>query len=668
MPTIHFRSRARTRGGSLNAEPTNGERSLPGSKEPEQRVVTNGIGGKPDAVMRSVEEARHPSAENEADGKLTPEVSKLAPKEDAEYAEMGTSANEVDKAVEASATAQTRDNLEPVSDTYSYDHGHSPPENIESESKLENEEQDHSAIAELHDQLIEPGSGITEDTLGSTDMHPHSDEKQSILPPSSEVEYHSMSLKEENQTDSPAVKENIEERGLDGTMSSQVPPAIGDHYLPHTGSEEPPESHESVAGIEERQSTASNVNESANLPLLPETEMVPLHEESQNKPDHTDNKEERDKSTNADNRIVSGSKQIKNAAPTAQRPQTPQRSIQNPGVAESPATVLNTDDLFEDDHDDYDDAEEDNREGNHQDQESPENPAHEKHDNEEQPMQPPGRFASLVDTVVSGVPLVKHMVYGQDDNTHAASNNHPGDNVNHAEVKPDGEYQHGTHDDERDGEHLTDHEDISSPRGIDSALHIRTLTADTVPSFETYAQSDNASSPTTPSDIATSPFQENVRAEPDIRSSWPANSHQHEVDSHEQEDLKPKASPLHSEFDPYNSQVYPTYITPKSSRTDLQARVAQDLASLRRGSIESPGDVDDSQTAYSPHGNISPRNSAREIQPGVDKSHLLTQLKASPTADHTTPHCLPSLYTETPANSLLPTEALPRHPGSLVAL
>lgn len=139
------------------------------------------------------------------------------------------------------------------------------------------------------------------------------------------------------------------------------------------------------------------------------------------------------------------------------------------------------------------------------------------------------------------------------------------------------------------------------PREPDAGLHIRTYTADTIPSFESYAQSDDASTPTSPSETASSPFMEHPHGEPNIRSSWQDNSALQGSDPIEtRQELKPQASPLQAEFDPYNSQTYPNYISPKASQVNLGTET-----SPRHNSFGYPGGVDAPQT-HSPRGSTSP--------------------------------------------------------------
>jgi hypothetical protein len=97
-------------------------------------------------------------------------------------------------------------------------------------------------------------------------------------------------------------------------------------------------------------------------------------------------------------------------------------------------------------------------------------------------------------------------------------------------------------------------------------LHIRKHTAHTTPSLESRAQSDYASTPTTPFETASSPFVEDSHDAPNIRSSWQDNS------ALQGSDLI--ASPLQAGFDPCNSQTHPNYISPKASQVNLRTEAS----------------------------------------------------------------------------------------------
>jgi hypothetical protein len=264
---------------------------------------------------------------------------------------------------------------------------------------------------------------------------------------------------------------------------------------------------------------------------------------------------------------------------TIERPMTPvERQIPGHEYAESPATVLNADDLFADDDSD----EEDDHHSYHQEEESknearkswpsPDPEIQEQdqsrdvdveQDHDDFDRHPPthrssGLFASLVDTIRSDVPLLGHIVGG----TSAGYGQIEGEDRDYAEEEVDDSHITGQFD--------GDNHDNQSHEP-DSGLHIRTHTADTIPSFESYAHSEDSS--TSPSEAASSPFEEHLPAEPSIRTSWQYNSRLREaVEEGSHLGLKPQASPLHEEFDPYNSQTYPNYITPKGSHADLQAQ------------------------------------------------------------------------------------------------
>jgi hypothetical protein len=256
-------------------------------------------------------------------------------------------------------------------------------------------------------------------------------------------------------------------------------------------------------------------------------------------------------------------------------PSTPRYFIQeehHSSLAESPATVLGAGDLFED-------SDEEEAEKNH-----PKAHGH-GHDTSQEPtVQSPEHtrdaqrdgckkeetqdhtetrafFVSLVDTIRPNLSLLKRLANQESSSSHyQTDDNHsvseysparPGEYYTPRTIEPAGPFQ---------------------PQEPDTGLHIRTHTADTIPSFESYAQSDDASTPTTPSETASSPFVEDPHERPNIRSSWQDNSALEGSDPTElNQELSLQASPLHGEFDPYNTQTNPNYISPKASSVNLRS-------------------------------------------------------------------------------------------------
>jgi hypothetical protein len=264
---------------------------------------------------------------------------------------------------------------------------------------------------------------------------------------------------------------------------------------------------------------------------------------------------------------------------TIERPMTPvERQMSSHEYAESPVTVLNADDLFADDDSDVDANHQSHQQENVSSNEarkswlSPDPEIQEQdqsrdvdveQDHDDFDRHPPtprssGLFATFVDTIRSDVPLLRHMVGG----TPAGYGQVEDEDPDYAEEEADDSYITGQFDGDN-------HDNQSHEPG--SGLHIRTHTADTMPSFESYAHSEDSS--TNPSEAASSPFEEHPPAEPSIRTSWQDNSRlQEAVEEEAHQGLKPQASPLHEEFDPYSSQTYPNYITPEGSHADLQAQ------------------------------------------------------------------------------------------------
>jgi hypothetical protein len=280
-------------------------------------------------------------------------------------------------------------------------------------------------------------------------------------------------------------------------------------------------------------------------------------------------------------------------------PSTPSAQIihqtEDHSLAESRVTVLNADDLFADDDDDeYEEQYQHNGHGFDSESEHEERrlaeqepadyakPIHDDvsegptswrlpsdngdngHESEhnassDHAKTPTSLFTSLVDTIKSDLPIVSKMVNGSTEQSPQEVSN----DIENDTHMP-GEFEVTPQDD------IPEHE---YPHDIDSSLHIRTHTADTVPSFESYAHSDDGdSSPVTPIDEIAEHAGDVLQTERLIRSSWPAQAH--DVDSHEEEaqDLKPQASPIQADFDPFSTQQYPSYITPKTSQANLKGQ------------------------------------------------------------------------------------------------
>lgn len=205
-----------------------------------------------------------------------------------------------------------------------------------------------------------------------------------------------------------------------------------------------------------------------------------------------------------------------------------------------------------------------------------------------------GLFASLVDTIKSDLPVVKKMANDggprspRGENDYATSETKEPTPVK--AVVPNAFQQTDTEEDAAFYDSFSDHQPSSS--------HVRSQTAETVPSFVSYAQSDADS---TASETPSSPFQDNPREEPRIASSVAL---EHVLE--EPRDLEQEASPLRAEFDPYGSNTYPKYITPKQSQANLKSPVKSPRSSRNdrfvSQSIVSP------KTQYGPRGTPSPRS------------------------------------------------------------
>lgn len=281
----------------------------------------------------------------------------------------------------------------------------------------------------------------------------------------------------------------------------------------------------------------------------------------------------------------------KTATPTREtsfeRPITPAEDI---GRAldfelESPHTVGDVDDLFDDDDSEDEFPMRDERGFVHNGQE-PLSGAYNSEsargfDEYEGPFEShtapnPNLFANLVNTIRPEIALVRQMSdIPESPENHLDDSDYVGNSFQPSEDQI-AEHYDDEHD-QFDQGHYAQHED--------NYLRTRSHTADTVPSFETYAHSDEEDSPPgTPIDEIANVAQEALLNEHLISSSWPVRPN---VDPQESEqDLKPQASPMQAEFDPFNPSQYGAYVTPKASRTDLVAQKNPDSISEKIASAE----------------------------------------------------------------------------------
>jgi hypothetical protein len=366
--------------------------------------------------------------------------------------------------------------------------------------------------------------------------------------------------------------------------------------------------------------------------------------------------------------------------------------------AESPVTVLNSDDLFEDDDEDQvEDTngpengpldDDDNREEDEE-QDGPDTPIHiDDHasNGTSEPASPQnipeneydlplnkqhrisqevhrtnsGKFASLVDAIRSDVPIVSHLVKKEEvQEIGMPGGGHFSDEIldeYHQTEEPENDHpafeswlQH-----EEDELHYSDYEEDARPSS--PPLHIRTHTADTVPSFETYAQSDD-STPSTP-DTVISPARQMMHEEPTIRESWMQQGE--EMEHHgSAEELKSVASPLQqTEFDPFTSQTYPSYVSPKPSFANLQSKDEESPESYN-SSPESVGIEREARNSTDPISEITayPPQNASHATPSSDSLPFDSpRLYDSPIS------ATRSLNSNSPSRSLFPTASTPPPP------
>ncbi|KAH7309262.1 hypothetical protein BKA65DRAFT_576001 [Rhexocercosporidium sp. MPI-PUGE-AT-0058] len=255
------------------------------------------------------------------------------------------------------------------------------------------------------------------------------------------------------------------------------------------------------------------------------------------------------------------------------RPTTPITSLSGiDNHLESPHTVQDADDLFDDDDSEEDsNSERDPRENladqNFQIAETPleivpEHGALTEFNDTYSSHRSSGLFANFVDAVRSDIPAVRQ---AQLDNYQPA--------VEYSLENSTRPRAVSFEDDE------PKYAQIDSPR-YESSLHVRTHTADTVPSFESYAQSDSI--PTTPSDTSSSPFVDSLsHNEPMIRDSGRERGMTESSQMTHDLTTEPTKEPA---LDPSLVSAYPSFVSPKDSYADLSEHT-QSKSSTSNGPI-----------------------------------------------------------------------------------
>lgn len=265
------------------------------------------------------------------------------------------------------------------------------------------------------------------------------------------------------------------------------------------------------------------------------------------------------------------------------------------------------------------------------------------HAEPEKPQRRSGVFGSLVDTLKSEVPLVSRLVNSQQYN-----------HVPEYDYDPysDEDYEHNIEHELPKDLHTSEplHSDWHSythpsegfpPRPTSSGLRVRTHTTDSLPAFETNAQSDDEDSPTTPSDTVSGSILEHPD-EPDYQSSW---SPSREVLHHREglPAMKPQASPLRAHFE----QTYPKYVPSRSSVSALE--IVESLKSPK--SVEPViSDVEDIKSRH-PANVPSKRYSAL----GIFQDHQTPDTDAKGTL-------VPTTQSIAPASASLSLSGTPRRP------
>lgn len=280
-------------------------------------------------------------------------------------------------------------------------------------------------------------------------------------------------------------------------------------------------------------------------------------------------------------------------------PFTPSRQVTHQTdeypVAESPVTVLNADDLFVDDEDVEEDEEHYQRSRHEMESESEQD---ERRIAEREAAYHAERSHADVSEESTSWPLPSFDAGKLHPEIHVRDSGHSDAHLDHLDLDSDtvepevsaeshvlndsGSEYENNYDDLEDDAHIPDKFDRTPLDDIheeedyqqnDSSLHIRTHTADTDPSFETYNHSDDGdSSPATPIDEIAERASDVLETERFIRSSWPTQSHHVESIVESSRELKSQASPMHESFDPFSMQQYPAYITPKTSLANMNGK------------------------------------------------------------------------------------------------
>ncbi|KAK0112625.1 hypothetical protein ONS95_014366 [Cadophora gregata] len=159
-----------------------------------------------------------------------------------------------------------------------------------------------------------------------------------------------------------------------------------------------------------------------------------------------------------------------------------------------------------------------------------------------------GIFVNIVDTVRSDIPVVRQVQLDHDQLRDAY------------ELGSAGRPRAVSFEDEDSG---------FSPASVsyEPSMRVRAHTADTIPSFDSYAQSDSI--PTTPSETSSSPFVDHPHDEPIIRDS--GRERGMTETSQTTQDLALE-TPKADTFDPTLTNAYPSFMSPKPNYADLNEK------------------------------------------------------------------------------------------------
>ncbi|KAH7417769.1 hypothetical protein BKA64DRAFT_700316 [Cadophora sp. MPI-SDFR-AT-0126] len=197
----------------------------------------------------------------------------------------------------------------------------------------------------------------------------------------------------------------------------------------------------------------------------------------------------------------------------------------------------------------------------------------------------------------------------------------------------------------------------------ESSLHVRTHTADTLPSFDSYAQSDSI--PTTPSETSSSPVIDHPHDEPIIRDSGRERGMTETSQSAQDLSLE---TPKAAAFDPALANAYPSFMSPKPSYADLRdnGRNPADIERMNAGygSFGAQTGLEAHRARISPVNDIKPNPFTNGIDTSQTPKMASNNPFKTPPMDTSSPG-YGSVGTPNAGISFQGTRSLPRTPPRL---